>query len=356
MKPDANKKVPPGIRMTALIFLVIFVFLVLLISISAAAGFLFLMNHYGLLQPLSESRIPVMLAFLLVISLLIGTLITIFTVTVTLRPINKFIDTTSEIAAGNFNARFEIHGSHEYNWLLSSLNNMVEELSSIETLRDDFVSNISHEYKTPIVSIRGFAKLIKKGNLSQEQQDEYLDIIISEAERLTQLSNNVLLLSKLNNTEALSGLAEFPLDEQLRKAVVILDQQFDKKQIELEMELEPALITANEEMLQQVWINLLNNAIKFTPESGKISLRLSAAPGQVCVTVSDTGIGMEASTINHIFDKFYQGERSRSSEGNGLGLSLVKRIVELCNGTVEVTSEAGAGSAFTVVLPTGKTD
>jgi signal transduction histidine kinase len=289
--------------------------------------------------------------FMLIISLLVSIIITTIAGNRTLRPLNKIIDATKEIAAGNFDIRLENRYPYEFSRLTKSVNEMAKELGSIETLRDDFVSTISHEYKTPIVSIKGFAKLIKKGNLSKERQDEYLDIIISESERLTQLSNNVLLLSKVTSSDRMSDITEFLLDEQLRKAILLLESRIKTKNITLDMELDSCTIQANEELLNQVWINLLTNAIKFTKDNGTITLKLVNDREKVQVVIEDNGIGMDEEVTKHIFDKFYQGDSSHSSQGNGLGLALVKRIVDLCNGSIEVYSELDKGSKFIVELP-----
>lgn len=338
-------------KITSLVFLVLFVFVVLLTSMAIAAVLLIIINSLGMMQPISTGRMPTLLAFMLVVSLIVSMIITTIAGNLSLRPLMKFIEATKEIAAGNFNVRVEAGGPEEFKRLAKSFNEMAKELGSIETLRDDFVSNISHEFKTPVVSIRGFAKLLRKGGLSKEQQDEYLDIIITESNRLTQLSSNVLLLSKLDSTDKLNDIAEFSLDEQLRQVILLLEQQIENKHIDVEVELESCTVESSQELLQQVWINLLNNAVKFTPENGRIEVLLTTLPEKVRVSIKDTGIGMDAATAKHIFDKFYQGEESRSSEGNGLGLSLVKKITDLCGGTVEISSEPGRGSEFIVTIP-----
>jgi signal transduction histidine kinase len=232
-----------------------------------------------------------------------------------------------------------------------SFNEMAQELSSIETLRSDFISNISHEFKTPIVSIKGFAKRLKKGTLSEEQRNEYIDIIISESDRLTRLSSNVLLLSRLENTEKVMEKALYPLDEQIRRAILLLEPQLQKKRLEVDAKIESVQIFAGEEVLSHLWINLLGNAIKFSPDGGTVGISLTQNGSEAVVTVSDTGAGMDEEMQRHIFDKFYQGDTSRATEGNGLGLSLVKRILELENGRISVDSEPGKGTRFIVSLP-----
>lgn len=350
-KQNKRTKRPRQRRLTLLVFLVLFVFGILLVSLAISGTFLYLMNYFGLMQPLSGNRLPYILAFLLVVSLLIAVLLTVLAGNRTMKPVKKFLNATKEIAAGNFQARIETRGPEEYNVLAHSFNDMARELGSIETMRDDFVSTISYEFKTPIVSIRGFAKLLKRDDLTRGQQQEYLDIIISESDRLTQLSGNVLLYSRLSSTDRLTGFSDFALDEQLRRAVLQMYEAAEEKQIDIRLDLEPCRITSSEEMLQQVWLNLLDNAVKFTPRGGCVDVQLSDMQDAVCVQVSDTGVGMGEEVKKHIFDKFYQGDASRAEKGNGLGLSLVQRIVELCAGSVSVVSGEGKGTVFTVTLP-----
>lgn len=351
MERNAANKRSPRRRLTLLVLLVAFVFSVLVISLAIASAIVLALYRLGLMQPLTGSRLPSLLSFLLIISLVVSTLLTAIAGNMSLRPLKKFIDATKEIASGNFDVRVATRGPEEYSRLAASFNDMARELGSIETLRDDFVSTIAHEYKTPVVSIRGFARLLKRGNLSPQEQAEYLDIILAESDRLVQLSGNVLLLSKVNSTSRLADIEPFLLDEQLRRAVLLLEPQLRAKDIALDLDLDAYTIDSSQELLQQVWINLLSNAIKFTPGGGSVSIRLEALSGAARVTVADTGIGMDAEVLRRAFDKFYQGDPSRAAAGNGLGLSLVKRIVDLCGGTVTVQSEVGQGSAFSITLP-----
>lgn len=338
-------------KLTWLSILVGTVFLILLVSQLIGVFFVLVSLKFGLISQNVTNPIRVAIEYLFLISLIFGTILTVIAGKISLRPAKRFVETTQRVAAGDFSVRFQMGGLEESYSLMQSLNTMVEELSSIETLRDDFVSNISHEFKTPIASIHGFAKLLKRGGLTQEQRDEYLDIILSESERLSTLSKNVLLLSKLDNTSRLIDLMEYPLDEQLRRTILLLNRDMEEKHIELDVKLEKCRIMANEEMLDQVWINLLNNAVKFTPQGGWIAVSLECAGDTATVIIRDSGIGMEKDVVKHIFDKFYQGDPSRSHEGNGLGLALVKRIVNLSGGTIQVDSQLGTGSEFTVTLP-----
>jgi signal transduction histidine kinase len=303
------------------------------------------------MPPLEHGSMAVAFLFVLFVSLFIGTALTTIGGKYFLRPLRRLTDATKEIAAQNFNVSVDAKGPRELKALAENFNEMAKELAKVEILREDFISNISHELTTPLASIQGFAKRLIKSNLTDAQRFEYLSIIISESERLSKLSSNVLLLSNLESTENNTEQAEYALDEQLRRAVLLLEPQFQRKRLETTIDLEPVRIIANEEMLNHLWINLLGNAIKFSHEGGAVEVTLKKNAGNAIVSVSDQGVGMETLVKRRIFEKFYQGDRSRKTEGNGLGLSLVKKILELENGEITVDSEPGKGTCFTVRLP-----
>jgi len=341
-------------KISMLVILVVMIFAILIAS-NILAGFVtYILVVYDIIQfPLAQP-IEAAVVSMAVSSLLIGTILARFFGGRFLRQINELAAATKAVAAGNFNVRIKRGGTKEMDFIRSSFNNMAKELANIETLRVDFVNNVSHEFKTPIASIRGFAQRLKRNSLTAQQRDEYLDIIISESERLTRLSSNVLLLSRLENTEKIIERAEFRLDEQLRRTVLLMEPQLLNKGIEVGVELEAVTLVANEEVLSDLWINLLSNAIKFSFDASTIGLKLTATKNEAIVTVSDEGAGMNEEVLEHIFDKFYQGDKSRSTEGNGLGLTLVKRILELENGKIEVESAPGKGATFKVSLPINK--
>ena len=334
-----------------LVALVMFVFLVLAVAGLVTGGIFYLLYSAGMLTAILSSRFPFGILLLMLVSILVGTALTALCGNLPLRSLRRVIDATQQIATGNFDVRLPVAGASEFRLLAENFNSMARELGSIETLRSDFVDNISHEFKTPVVSIKGFARLLKRDNLSPEKRDEYLDIIIAESERLTHLSSNMLLLSKLDGMEDIGERGAFPLDEQVRRAILLLEPQLSQKAIDLDIELEPVILTGSEELLHHVWLNLIGNAIKFTPSGGRVSVTLHRAGDTAVAEIRDSGAGMAPMEAAHIFDKFYQGDASRSTEGNGLGLSLVRRIVELSGGQVAVESAPGAGSCFTVRLP-----
>lgn len=268
-----------------------------------------------------------------------------------LMPIRNLNYATGEVSKGNFNIQLPIPNDFEMGSLTAKFNSMVRELNSIETLRNDFISNVSHEIKTPIATIQGFSNLLKDETLSKEEKDEYLDIIISETSRISNLTSNILKLTKLETQGIITDKTSFSLDEQIRHSVLVLQRDLSQKNLDIDIDLDEIQIYSNQELLQQVWINIISNAIKFTNEGGKISIQLMDTEDTATVKITDNGIGMKAESLNHIFDKFYQEDKSHSSNGNGLGLPLVKRIVDLCDGTIRVKSLLGEGSSFTVELP-----
>jgi Signal transduction histidine kinase len=269
------------------------------------------------------------------------------------QPLTSLSTAMRQVKKGDFSVRLPgLPGGkdNELGQLITNFNQMVAELGSIEYLQKDFISNVSHEFKTPIASIAGFAKLLKSDALSPEEKAEYTDIIIAESQRLSHLSENLLRLSKLENQVRLKDVTPFSLDEQLRMAVLVLEPMWTKKDIEWDLNLDEVTCHGEADLLSQVWLNLLSNAIKFSNHGGAISVKLYQTD-MIKVRIEDSGIGMTEAVCERIFDKFYQGDSSHSSEGNGLGLPLVKRIVELSGGDIHVKSVSGEGSIFTVTLP-----
>ena len=332
------------------VMLVLLVFNILLVSGLMTAISYFVLFRFGMVPRFY----PQIMTPLLILSmcLLIGTITSAGVSRRVLRPINDLVRATKKVAQGDFSVRVEKGDSRgEINELVDSFNDMARELSSIELFRSDFINSFSHEFKTPIVSIRGFARQLQRDDLSDEERREYARIIASESERLANMATNVLLLTKLENQNIVTDQAPFRLDEQIRRCVLLLEKQWSEKDVTPSLDLEEITISGNEEMLSQVWINLIGNAVKFSPPGGEIRLRLRAFGHMVLTDVEDDGEGMDEETKRHIFEKFYQGDTAHATEGNGLGLSLVGRIVKLSGGDVSVRSAPGEGSCFTVKLP-----
>ncbi len=282
---------------------------------------------------------------------IIGSILIIFVVRHAVKPIIKLSDATREIANGNFDVSIDHHSKDEIGQLTKHFNQMAGELKQMDTLRKDFVSNVSHEFKTPIASIQGFARLLQKDDLREEDRKEYARIIVEESGRLSHLTSNMLKLSKLENQEIIQKYERFYLDEQIRKSILLLEPEWEKKDIQWDIELDRAMICGDEELLQQVWINLIGNAIKFSDQGGRVLVQLQHKKEGVQIFVKDAGRGMSKQTKVRIFEKFYQGEEAHGIEGSGLGLPLVKRIVDLHDGKIEVESESERGSQFTILLP-----
>jgi len=269
-----------------------------------------------------------------------------------LRPLKRLSIATKEVKKGNYKVQVERidKAPSEMGQLIDNFNEMVRELDGIELFRNDFINNFSHEFKTPIVSIRGFAKEMEKGDLPPERMCEYAHIIAEEADRLSNLSINVLELSKLENQQIVTDQCEFYLDEQLRQCILLLESEWVDKNIEMIPELEEVKFFGNEELLAHIWNNLISNAIKFTPSGGTVTVRLSKDANRIIVSVTDTGIGMSDEVQAHIFEKFYQGDHSHHGKGNGIGLTMAHRAATLAGARITVTSAPNCGSTFTVMF------
>ena len=269
-----------------------------------------------------------------------------------IRPIHEVNDAMKRVSKGDFSTRVSTRNSYgEIRELVTSYNHMAEELSGIEMFRTDFINNFSHEFKTPIVSIRGFAKQLERDDLTDEQRREYTRIIAIESERLANMSANVLLLSKLENQQIITDKVDFSLDEQLRNCILLLEKQWSDKEINLVLDLDELTYHGNKELMSHVWVNLIGNAIKFSPTGSDLEISCIQVQSFYRVIVRDHGEGMSIETQARIFEKFYQGDSAHATEGNGLGLSLVKRIVDLCGGKITVNSTPGMGTSFAVYLP-----
>lgn len=304
---------------------------------------------YVLTDP-RDRHAPILL--FLIGSLLLGAVIALFVGKLIIRPMQNISNAFEQLSRGNFDVQVpDQEPLAETREIARRFNAMTHDLSNIETLRSDFVANVSHEFKTPISAISGYATLLQNHSLPRQRQDYYIEKILDNSRKLTNLSSDILMLSRLENQELVTDSHEFRLDEQLRRTILLLESRWGEKELELDLELPRQMYRGSEALLERVWSNLIDNAIKFSPPGGIIHIRLEQADRQLRITVADEGIGMSPEVQKHIFEKFYQGDPSRREEGSGLGLAMVRRIVELSRGQILVSSAPGAGAAFTVLLP-----
>ena len=284
-------------------------------------------------------------------SLLLGLLISALVGYRLLKPVKRLEAATRKVAAGDFSVQIPAPRQRdEIASLVESFNRMIQELRSVEILRGNFVSDISHEFKTPLTAIEGYAKLLE-ADCSPEEQKEYIQIINEEAHRLSRLADNILMLNRIEKGNISTQRERVRLDEQIRRALMLYEPKWAEKRLELDLELEEIFFQGYESLLMQVWSNLIENAVKFSPAGGKLRLSLVREPGEVAFTIADEGEGIPAEKQKHIFDKFYKADPSRTSEGNGLGLSIVRQVVMLHDGTIQVESQPGKGAVFTIRLP-----
>ena len=348
MARNKVKKENPPARLLGTMFLLVLglvvVYMVLALGIAALVRRLVRLEDtgYTLLWPI----------LILSVSAILGVLLAIFIFRGYLAPLSRLMQATQSVAEGDYTVRVEMRSARgEVAEYIRSFNKMAEELSSVALLRMDFVNTFSHEFKTPLISIRGFAKLLQNDDLTREQRRTYTDTVVQQSERLAAMSTHILELARYENTEIVSDKTLYSLDEQLRRCVRQQEREWLKKSLTVEGDLDPVDYYGNEELVEHIWSNLLSNAIRFTPAGGQITVVLRRGEGEVTVSVSDTGIGMDEETQRHIFDRFYRAAPYPDDRGNGLGLSIVRRVVTLCGGSVTVFSRPGNGSTFTVTLP-----
>ncbi len=329
---------------------------ILLISIAIFVTATFIFSYVGLLEAdkIKSPDITTLVIGVGLISICIGFCVALLTMKYPLKPFTQLINQMNRLAAGDFKARLKFSkaiASHPtFKETSDSFNKMAQELEGSQLLRSDFINNLSHEFKTPIVSIAGFAKLLRRGNLTEEQREEYLAIIEEESLRLSHVATNVLALTKVENQSILTDVSSFNLSEQIRSCVLLLEDKWSKKDLDLSIDVGEHNVNANEELLKQVWINLLDNAVKFSPQCGTISITLEKKPLRYICRISNCG-NIPQESLEKIFSKFYQADESHSGEGTGVGLAIVKKITDLHSGSVQAKSENDTVT-FTVELPT----
>ena len=316
---------------------------------------LFLLAKLGVFA-VTEGRIGVMdvTIFIFFSSMVIGFILSNSMGKIPLKPFNRLIIQLNRLGSGDFSARLHfgkpINSHPIFQEIETSYNRAAEELAHTEMLRNDFINSFSHEFKTPIASISGFAKLLRRGNLTPEEREEYLTVIEEESLRLSVMASNVLNLSRIENQTILRDITEFNLSEEIRAAVLLLAEKWSEKNLNMDLKFSEYTISANAELLKQVWINLLDNAIKFSDEGGTVSVDIREIDGQLSVSISNGGRIIPPEDLNYIYNRFYQVDKSHSGEGNGIGLAIVKKVCELHSGRIEVVSGDGL-TTFTVTLP-----
>ncbi len=292
-------------------------------------------------------------AWLLFFGLVIGGTLSFVLNRLLLFPIRKLDRSMEEVARGNFSVRLEEKSHYrDIAHIYKNFNLMTRELSANEMLKSDFISNVSHEIKTPITAIEGYAMLLQDADGNPDENAKFIEKILLNTGRLSELVGNILLLSKLDNQNITAGEQDFSLDEQVRESILLFEPKWSERKIEFDAELDSVTYTANKGILMHIWNNLIGNAIKFSPEGSTVTVKLFKSEGNVIFSVRDLGDGIPEDKRERIFDKFYQGDSSHKSEGNGLGLALVKRIVDIYRGTVKTENLADGGCIFTVTLPT----
>lgn len=319
-------------------------------------------NSYGLIllyNTLIRENVPIILfSTFIVLYQVFGCIVSAILVYITRartfsRNIQKICQAAQKVAGGDFSVRLDVYkekkSKTEIDILKEDFNKMVEELSSIERLKNDFVADVSHEIKTPLSVIQGYADLLQNPNLDKDTRNEYIELISQAIHGLNELVSNVLRLNKIEN-QGIVQKEKFFLDEQIRCCILSFEEKLEEKNLQLEVDLQEVVIRTDKALLELVWNNLISNAIKFTEHSGKVSVTLEQKGEEIIVSVKDTGCGIDEETQKRIFEKFYQGDQSHSQDGNGLGLALVKNVVDKIGGKIVVNSKAGEGSEFVVSL------
>lgn len=288
-----------------------------------------------------------------VIILFFGSFLILIAARYIVHPIRRLTDATKSMAQGQFDIELPTKQKDEIGILSVSFNQMAKELGKLDQMRQDFVSNVSHEIGSPLTSISGFTKALKQKQMSEESRLRYLSIIEEESERLARLSQNLLRLSHLQHDKNALKLHTYRLDEQIRKVVIALEPLWSAKEIDIALQLLPITVQADEDQLSQVWINLLSNSIKFTPIYGKIQMKSMLENSHISVLITDNGIGIPEEELEDIFKPFHKVDKARNSsvKGNGLGLSIVNQIIDMHQGEIQVTSSLGSGTTFEVILP-----
>lgn len=290
----------------------------------------------------------------LITILLVGIVLFAYVSMIIIKPIKRLSTAMKVVGQGEYNVQVEHAANDEIGLLTKNFNQMTKELNKIETMRQEFIASVSHEIQSPLTSIRGFSAALKDDIVSEDKKIQYLTIIEKESTRLSQLSSNLLKLASLDSEHQTLMLQQYRLDEQIRHVVMALEPQWTKKNIEIDLDLSNVQIEADKDLLEQVWLNLVTNAIKYTPENGFVKISIHQKNEEIDVKIKDNGTGIAEEDQKYIFESFYKVDKSRTLKGSGLGLAITKKIVRLHEGAVRVESKKEQGSIFTVTLPIQK--
>jgi len=333
---------------------------VIITAVYALVGMVILLGHYGGMFEMEDMYqiyqigrfMFIMIVTFFIISVGIGLLVFYRFNQLFLKPINELSTVLKQVERGNYDVEVKADVQvREIRRLMRGFNRMTKEISSVELLKKDFISYFSHEFKTPITSIRGFSRQIKEQDLSYDKQQEYIDIIYRESDRLIKMSSNVLTLTKLEHQATLTETNIFSLDEQLRRTLLLLEEEWLAKELTLELDLEEVEIDSNEEIIKQIWVNVIGNAINHSNYGGKLKIECKKDNEFAKVRIRDYGAGMSDEVRERIYEKFYQGDTSRGASGYGLGMSIVKRIIYLCDGKIVIKSQINKGTTVVIYIP-----
>ncbi len=326
------------------------IFIILAITLTLFSTFEIVLAQTDLLGGLELSQQVLRVLFSALLSLPIGGALATIFINFPMRPIQKLLTGMARLSSGHFEDRLDPNDFRPMKEMAHTFNTLASELQNTEMLRSDFVNSFSHEFKTPIVSIRGFARLLKRSDLTEAQRQEYLDIIVDESSRLSNMAANVLNLTKVEKQTILTDVEKFNLSEQIRKCILLLEKKWSPKNLSFQADFPEYFITADASLLEQVWLNILDNAVKFSPQDGQIEVRVVRSGGEIRAEIVNHGPMIPEEELKRLYDKFWQGDASRSTEGNGIGLSVVKKIIQLHRGRIDVASTQ-AETSFAVTLP-----
>ncbi len=319
-------------------------------TVTLLIGAIYILRSVGIIH-FESVDIPTWLLILILggSSMVLGMVLSLFVSKFVLKASNRVVEGLDRLASGNFSERINIGKSKAHVQLSNAFNKLAKELEDTKMLRSDFINEFAHEFKTPIVSIKGFAELLADKRIKKEQKEEYINIIVEEADRLAVLASNYLNLTKVEKQNILTDVVKFNVAEQIRSSILLLENKWVKKNLNLSLDLEEISVLGNEEMLKQIWINLIDNAIKFSNDNGELQVKAKIVKGVLLVSIANSGNVINENDLNKIFEKFYRSSENKHVDGSGVGLAIVKKIIDLHKGSVGVESKDGL-TTFTVTL------